>query len=58
MDQSRDDLDLGAFTDRGPWVVHPETMRWRRDVAGLRRATQRQLPSLVTPPRLPPDGER
>jgi hypothetical protein len=27
------DLAIGSFTDRGPWVVDPDAMPWRADVA-------------------------
>jgi ubiquinone biosynthesis protein len=37
-----------------PWRVDPDTMRWRRGVPGLRRATRRRLPALITPSRRPP----
>ncbi|MEQ8840460.1 MAG: AarF/UbiB family protein [Acidimicrobiales bacterium] len=37
-----------------PWLADVDTMAWRRDVPGLRRATRRRLPSLITPSRRPP----
>jgi ubiquinone biosynthesis protein len=49
-----DDLQLGVFTADGPWTVRPDTMSWRHGVPGLRRATHRRLPGLVTPTRRPP----
>jgi ubiquinone biosynthesis protein len=52
---SSDDLAWGAFTNEGPWVLpSPSEIRWY-DLAGeLRRAAQREVPSLVTPSRRPP----
>ena len=49
-----DDLHHGVFTEDGPWLVEPDTMPWRVDVPGLRRAAHRQLPSLITPSGRPP----
>ena len=37
-----------------PWTVDPDDMKWRVGVPGLRRATQRRLPGLITPTRRPP----
>ncbi|MEM7142607.1 MAG: AarF/UbiB family protein [Actinomycetota bacterium] len=37
-----------------PWLVDPDDMTWRTGVPGLRRATRRRLPSLITPSRRPP----
>lgn len=48
------DLADFAFSERGPWVVEPESMRWRRDVARLRAASQAQAPELVRRRALPP----
>ncbi len=53
-DPASGDLDIGVFTDDGPWVVEPDKMPWRVDVPGLRRATHRRLPSLITPSGRPP----
>ncbi len=48
------DLVHGAFSDTPPWLVDPDELVWRRHVAELRRAAHRRVPSLLTPPRLPP----
>jgi ubiquinone biosynthesis protein len=47
------DLELGSFTDDGPWVVEPGSMSWRSAVPSIRWAVARQLPEL-TRPRLVP----
>ena len=48
------DLELGAFSDDPPWLVEPARMSWTRRVIPLRAATQRNLPELTRPRRLPP----
>ncbi len=49
------DLDRGAFTANGPWVV-PTDLPWREAVAAERARIRRRLPSLVKPSRVPPLG--
>lgn len=51
---SSPDLELGAFSDRGPWVLRLDEISWRADIAELRRATRQELPALLAPGRLPP----
>jgi ubiquinone biosynthesis protein len=48
------DLARFAFSDQGPWVVDPDRMPWRRDVEGLRSASQAQVPQWVRRRALPP----
>ena len=48
------DLDHGSFSDDPPWLVEPERIAWANDVATLRTATARRLPSLIRPPKIPP----
>jgi ubiquinone biosynthesis protein len=48
------DLVIGAFSDRAPWLVDPNQMKWRRQVPVVQWAVRRQLPSLVAPRILPP----
>jgi ubiquinone biosynthesis protein len=50
------DLAIGSFTEEGPWVVDPEAMKWRRDVALLREQAQAQVPKWIAPSRIPPLG--
>jgi ubiquinone biosynthesis protein len=50
------DLDIGAFTAEGPWVVDPAAMSWRRGIDQLRERTRREVPRLVRRRRLPPGG--
>jgi ubiquinone biosynthesis protein len=49
-----DDLGRGAFSDDPPWLVEPDTMVWRHDVASIRRSVADELPRLVRPRRVPP----
>jgi ubiquinone biosynthesis protein len=57
---SRPDLDIGAFTPHGPWIVEPATMAWRfpDGVAGgidsLRSDAADLARQLVRRQRLPP----
>jgi ubiquinone biosynthesis protein len=48
------DLELGAFSDRPPWLIEPSDLAWRRGTDALRRATQAQVPHLLRRRRLPP----
>jgi ubiquinone biosynthesis protein len=49
------DLLIGAFTERGPWVVEPAAMPWRQGIDELRDRTQAMVPRLIgrgwAPPR-------
>ena len=53
MDRSSD-LDIGAFSDHGPWVVDPPSMTWRTGLPRLRAASAASVPGLVRRRRLPP----
>jgi ubiquinone biosynthesis protein len=55
MDASPD-LAIGSFTDRGPWVVEPDAMPWRRDVDRLRERARAQVPHWMRTGHLPPVG--
>ena len=50
------DLSVGSFTDRGPWLVDPAAMSWRRDVAPLREQAKARVPRWLTRRRVPPVG--
>ena len=50
------DLDVGAFTDQGPWEVDPPSMPWRRDLVRLRAEVSASVPGLVRRRRVPPGG--
>lgn len=50
------DLEFGAFSDRGPWVLDPDRIPWRWEIERLRRGTRREVARLLTPGRLPPLG--
>src|ERR1700722_12787454 len=41
------DLAIGAFTQRGPWVVDPQAMPWRTGIENLRVRSQAMVPSLI-----------
>src|SRR5215510_6450511 len=43
------DLDWGAFSDHGPWVLHPDAIPWQWEIDRLRRGTRREVPRLLTP---------
>ncbi len=51
-----DDLHLGAFSDNPPWSMAESEPDWLPVVDSLRRQQARQLPRLLTPPRVPPLG--
>ncbi len=48
------DLDIGAFTDEGPWVVEPDELPWRRGLDLVRERTRQDVPVLTRRRRLPP----
>jgi ubiquinone biosynthesis protein len=48
------DTAIGAFSDRGPWVVDLDAMRWRQTISALRAGLAMSLPQLVRPRVLPP----
>src|SRR5581483_2798241 len=51
------DLELGAFTDAGPWVVEPDAMSWRQGLAQVRRDLHASLPQMVRARKLPPGAQ-
>ena len=48
------DLEIGAFTERGPWVVQPGDMPWRFGIDELRVHTQATVPTLIERRWVPP----
>jgi ubiquinone biosynthesis protein len=48
------DVELGAFTDEGPWVVEPGALQWHHGLAQVRADLQASLPDLVRARKLPP----
>ncbi|MEY2469154.1 MAG: ubiquinone biosynthesis protein, partial [Actinomycetota bacterium] len=48
------DLDRGAFSDEGPWVVPDEAMAWQHGIGELRIRTAALVPELVRRRRVPP----
>jgi len=54
--QSAPDLELGAFTEQGPWVVDPDHLVWKRGLDRVRARTRAEVPRLVGRGRVPPIG--
>jgi len=50
------DLDVGAFSDHGPWLVESAALTWRRGLDGLRVRTHATVPVLLRRRRVPPGG--
>jgi ubiquinone biosynthesis protein len=48
------DVEHFSFTDRGPWVVEPDKMSWRRGIDELRVRTKAEGTKLARPPLAPP----
>ncbi|HVT78162.1 MAG TPA: AarF/ABC1/UbiB kinase family protein, partial [Acidimicrobiales bacterium] len=48
------DLERGAFSDSGPWVVPDEAMVWQHGIGELRARTAAQVPDLVRRRKVPP----
>src|SRR4051812_49667467 len=48
------DLELGAFSDAGPWLVPNEAMVWQHGIGELRARTAARVPDLVRRRKIPP----
>src|SRR3954463_9368393 len=48
------DLELGAFTANGPWVIQPERLVWNRGLTRVRARTRAEVPRLLARRRIPP----
>jgi len=48
------DLATYSFSDNAPWIVDPDDLPWRRDVAAIRAGTKSEVPRLVRRRYLPP----
>jgi ubiquinone biosynthesis protein len=48
------DLEWGAFGDDAPWVLDRDRIAWSAEAEQLRRLAAQQVPTLITPRRLPP----
>ncbi|MET0921092.1 MAG: AarF/UbiB family protein [Acidimicrobiia bacterium] len=44
------DLEFGAFTDHGPWVLDPDAIPWQWEIDRLRGGTRLEVPRLLNPP--------
>ncbi|HXY94665.1 MAG TPA: AarF/UbiB family protein [Acidimicrobiia bacterium] len=53
VDVSRD-LEFGAFSEHGPWVLDPDHLPWRWEIDRLRGGTRQEVPRLLAPGRVPP----
>ena len=49
------DLEFGAFSEHGPWVLDLDAIPWRWDVDRIRRGTRVEVPE---PPRAGSDSRR
>jgi len=43
-EQAAADLSVGAFSERGPWVLAPESLAWRAGIEALRTESQARVP--------------
>jgi ubiquinone biosynthesis protein len=50
------DVERYSFTDRGPWIVEPDKLTWRKHLDELRAHTQIESAVLARPPKVPPVG--
>jgi ubiquinone biosynthesis protein len=50
------DVERYSFTDKGPWVVDPDQMTWRKNLDVLRARTASEAAVLGRPPKAPPLG--
>ena len=49
-----EDIDWGAFTDYGPWVLDQDELLWYPIAGLLRQAARADVPALTRPRRIPP----
>jgi ubiquinone biosynthesis protein len=54
MATSDSDLDLGSFTEHGPWLVEPDRLVWRKGLDRVRARVRASVPQLTRPGRVPP----
>lgn len=47
------DLAVGSFSDNPPWLVILESMTWRDQVPTVRWVTERDIPAMIRPRRVP-----
>lgn len=50
------DTQAWSFTEKGPWVLDPDNIAWRKGLDELRAHTRRESARLARPPDLPPAG--
>ena len=55
-DEHAPDTTTFAFTDVGPWVVDPASLRWLAGIDALRARTRADIPRLLARHRVPPLG--
>ncbi len=48
------DVGLYSFSERAPWIVHPDDLPWHRHVNAIRARTRADVPRLVRRRYLPP----
>src|SRR5918999_70304 len=48
------DLELGAFSDSGPWEVELDRLSWLPGLDHVRAAVRAEVPHLVKPRKVPP----
>jgi len=48
------DLEIGSFSEDGPWVLDPDRIEWRRDLDRLRERVRSDVPRRLETGRLPP----
>ena len=54
--EAASDLDLGAFSEQGPWTLDAARIAWREGVDALRAASQAQVPAWTRRRTVPPLG--
>jgi ubiquinone biosynthesis protein len=48
------DCAFGVFTDHGPWVIDPDALAWKADLARIRADTIASVPDLIRARKFPP----
>jgi ubiquinone biosynthesis protein len=56
VDASPVDRNVGAFSDRAPWIIDPDALVWRRGLDGVRARRRADVPRMLEKGHVPPVG--
>jgi len=56
VDAAPVDRNVGAFSDRAPWIIDPDALTWRRGLDGVRARRRADVPRMLEKGLVPPVG--